>query len=104
MRICPICSVPLKEYDYYFCSSCLNELPQDFIKISKPHILNVKLKKELIPNQKFLIFNIPYEHRFSARFVTNLIWVTLLILIALFIKYNFDYGYNLATEFYSRFF
>lgn len=103
MRICPICSVTLKDYDYYFCSSCLNELPQGYIKSSKPRILNIKLKKELIPNQQFLFFNIPYEHRFSAKFLTNLIWVTLVILIVLLIKYNFEYGFQFASDFYSRF-
>ena len=94
MRYCPVCSVQLKEYDYFFCSSCKNELPQGYNKLPKPHLLNVKLKYELIPSEKFLFFQIPYEHRFSANVVKNLLIVTLLVSIALFLKYNFSYGYE----------
>ena len=95
MRICPVCSTMLKEYDYFFCSHCQNELPQGFNKLPKPHILNVKLKYELIPYERFMFFNIPYEHRFSAKVIKTLFWVVILISIILFLKYNFSYGYQL---------
>ena len=99
MRICPVCSINLKDYDYYFCSNCLNELPQNLYKLSKPNILNVKMKYELIPAEKFWFFTIPYEHRFSASFLRKLLWVILLISIGLFIKYNFSYGYEFITNY-----
>lgn len=99
MRICPVCSATLKEYDYFFCSNCLNDLPQGLAKLPKPHILNVKLKYELIPYERFLFFNIPYEHRFSAKVIKTLIWVVVLISIVLLLKYNFSYGYEFLNNF-----
>ena len=92
-RICPNCDCQLKEYNYYFCSECGYELPQDLIKKSKNIYLNTKLKVELSPDIKFLFFTIPYENRNSIsilKFLITLLTISFLILLSfsLWISYN----------------
>jgi hypothetical protein len=93
MRICPTCSTPLKDYNYYFCNNCLSELPTEKVKIPSPHLINVKLDYVLIPQERFLFLNIPYENRFSLKVIKFLIYLTLITSLVLFIFYNFNYGY-----------
>jgi len=93
MRICPTCSISLKEYNYYFCTNCLNELPQDKVKLPQSHLINVKLDYVLIPQERFLFFNIPYENRFSLKIIKFLFYLVLIASLVLFIFYNFEYGY-----------
>lgn len=92
MRICPTCSFYLKEYNYYFCSNCLNELPQEKVKNPLPHLINVKLDFVLIPDEKFLFFNIPYENRLSFKIIKLLFYFVIAVSIVLFIFYNSNYG------------
>ena len=93
MRICPNCSKKLKTFDYFFCSSCLSELPHGLYKIPKPILLNVKLNKTLMPSSRFLFWNIPYEYRFSAQFLFWSIIFVIVISILLLVNYNFKYGF-----------
>lgn len=93
MRICPTCSTSLKDFNYYFCTNCLNELPQDKIKLPNPNLINVKLDYVLIPDEKFLIFTVPYENRLSLKIIKFLFYFILLISLVLFIFYNFSYGF-----------
>lgn len=92
-RICPNCDCQLKEYNYYFCSECGYELPQDLVKKSKNIYLNTKLKVELIPDIKFLFFTIPYENRNSIvilKFLVSLLLIILFILLSfsIWMSYN----------------
>jgi hypothetical protein len=93
MRICPTCSVQLSDYNYYFCTNCLNELPQDKIKIPAANLINVKLDYVLIPQERFLFFNIPYENRLSLKIIKFLLYLVLIVSLVLFIFYNFVYGF-----------
>ncbi len=93
MRFCPTCSNQLKDYNNYFCDKCLTELPQDKIKIPSAHLINVKLDFVLIPQERFLFFNIPYEHRFSLQIIKSLFYLVLIASLSLFIFYNFRYGF-----------
>lgn len=92
MRICPTCSTPLKEYNYYFCTNCLSELPTEKVKIPLPHLINVKLDYVLIPQERFLFFKIPYEHRLSIKIIKILFYLVIIASLCLFIFYNFSYG------------
>jgi predicted amidophosphoribosyltransferase len=92
-RICPNCDCKLREYNYFFCSECGFELPQELIKKSQNIYLNTKLKVELIPDIKFLFFTIPYENRNSMvilKFLLSLSLIILMILlsISIWISYN----------------
>lgn len=93
MRICPNCNSKLKPFDYFFCSNCKTELPNGLYKIPKPNLVNVKLKKEIIPSHKFLIFSIPYENRHSARILFWTILVVIFVSILLVLNYNLNYGF-----------
>jgi hypothetical protein len=93
MRICPTCSTELKDYDYHFCTKCLSELPKELVKVPGPHLINVKLDFSLIPNQKFLIFSIPYENRVSFNIMKSLLIVVIITSLVLFIAYNLSYGF-----------
>jgi hypothetical protein len=93
MRICPTCSFELKEYNYNFCTNCLNELSQDKIKNIQPHLINVKLDFVLIPDEKFLFFKIPFENRLSFKIIKLLLSFVIIVSIMLFIFYNLNYGF-----------
>lgn len=93
MRFCPTCSTQLKEYNNYFCDKCLTELPQDKIKAPGVHLINVKLDFVLIPEQRFLFFNIPYENRLSLKIIKILFYVAIAASLLLFIFYNLRYGF-----------
>jgi hypothetical protein len=93
MRICPTCSAELKESNYYFCPKCLSELPSSLVKIPKVHLLNVKLGYVLIPQERFLFLNIPYENRFSLKIIKFLFYLVIVASLVLIIFYNFRYGF-----------
>jgi len=91
MRICPTCSTNLKEYNYYFCSKCLSELPQDKIKNLPPHLINLKLNYVLIPEEKFLFFKIPYENRFSLKVIKLLFYFVVIAGTVMFLVLNVNF-------------
>ena len=93
MRVCPTCFKPLKDYNYYFCTFCLSELPQDKIKTPPRNLINIKLDLVLIPVKRFLFFNIPYENRYSLKIIKILFYLVLVASLLLFIFYNLNYGY-----------
>lgn len=93
MRICPTCSFELKEYNYFFCSNCLSELPQDKIKFSQPNLINVRLNFSMIPEERFLFFRVPYENRFSLKVMKFLLLLVGIICLVLFFAYNKNYGF-----------
>jgi hypothetical protein len=93
MRVCPTCSKNLQDYNYYFCDNCLNELPIEKTRTPQPNLINVKLDFVLIPQERFLFVNIPYEHRLSLSIVKFLFYLVTIASLVLFIFYNFIYGF-----------
>jgi hypothetical protein len=93
MRVCPTCSSRLKDFNYFFCDNCLSELPQNKVKVPSPHLINIKLDFALIPQERFLFFNIPYENRYSLRIIKILFYVVMVASLVSFIFYNLKYGF-----------
>lgn len=85
MRICPVCNIVLKEFNYFFCANCQTPLTQGLYRFPKPNLLNIKLKYEINPTSRFMFFQIPYENRFSATIISFLIFVFLVLILGIVI-------------------